>query len=749
MMNSFEALQYPFSFWWTYIICMSFVFSAEIGTKALSFSGKEYASFQKSAIFWGPILALFIYLESQSEKVAMKDPLVIIALGFLVIPLFIAHRAKAWKKEVSFLPPAEIYWYLSRGEWHLSVAIRELEKKKGYRFNEEMIKTLQAALGFQRCKTLKDIETACMVLEEIKEFPAEIDYFVFFEKRIPQLSNVKDALLSIDSIDGIEGRRDLLSHQKRNLEVLLQNVQEELFEPFKDIWERGLKKSIGIIEAEIKRLQNFPALSIDLKNKDSSVSAEAQNLYFEVHNKANKLALDASINSLEVVEGPIYLADTPRKKIAVIESDAVKEISWPMRAKANGKAIVRGSFTFSDRAGENYLMDFSFPVTVKKRSTQFKEIKNPYTVGQPLKGDDPHYFGREDAYDFIDKNITAPGNGHIIVYGLRRTGKTSILHRIESKGFTDQRLVPVTLGIQGIADEKDFFYSLSTGIKEKLSLSSGAAVENFGSFRQFIKEIKPELGERTIVLMIDELEVLQTKVKDDRISRTFFSNLRHLMQHETKLVFLFCSIHKPEEMSVDDWSIFSNTVTNLKISRLKRNEALRLIEEPVKGQLNYDDLAVEHILKMTAGQPYLVQLICRTLVNNLNENKKRNAVLIDDVDEAVGNIIANDQDCFSRGIWQEATLLERLVLSSIAEELRLKQLERAGPGAVYERIQTVTPKFAGRHVLGALEKLADREILAEKDEHYSFPVSLLHKWISTRCPLRKVREKIQLKVKMS
>jgi len=121
---------------------------------------------------------------------------------------------------------------------------------------------------------------------------------------------------------------------------------------------------------------------------------------------------------------------------------------------------------------------------------------------------------------------------------------------------------------------------------------------------------------------------------------------------------------------------------------------------------------------------------------------KKNDALIDNVDEAVENIIANDQDCFSQSIWQGSTLLERLVLSSIAEELTLKQLELTSLDPVYDRIKTVTQKFARKDLLGALDKLAAKEILAEKNERYSFPVNLLRKWIPTRWPLRKVRDEI-------
>jgi len=41
----------------------------------------------------------------------------------------------------------------------------------------------------------------------------------------------------------------------------------------------------------------------------------------------------------------------------------------------------------------------------------------------------------------------------------------------------------------------------------------------------------------------------------------------------------------------------------LRLSYLDKNDAVRLITEPVKNQLYYDRQAVELILKMTNGQP--------------------------------------------------------------------------------------------------------------------------------------------------
>jgi hypothetical protein len=620
---------------------------------------------------------------------------------------------------------------------------KEMEKQEGYRFNKEMIKTFQAVHGLLKSGNLNDISAACTFLEGIKELPGKIKYFSFIEMMAPKLKKVKGTFQKIDTIERMESRRSILSDQKQNIEALLKEVEEkDLFEPLKHIWASGLKRCVEIIEKEVKLLQGAAVLSIDLKNKSILASEEERNLYFEISNKGNELAIDVSIRlkkDIPIIEFP----GSTYQGIAVVESGTVKEISFPVNAQIPGKTTVKGTLTFSDRAMEGKKVDFSFPVTILKKSAEFKEIKNPYIVGQPLKGDALLFFGREDAYEFIDNNILASGAHHTIVcHGLRRTGKTSLLYRIGTQGLTDKRLVPINIDMQGIDDEKDFYYTLSNAVVEKLSLYSASPVKNFNQFKRFLKDIKPGLNERIIVLMVDEFEELQMRVEEKKISKSVFSNIRHLMQHEEKLIFLFCGTHQLEEMSADYWSIFFNTAIYFRISHLKREDAIRLIKEPVKNQLTYDDLAVEQILKMTNGQPYLTQLICRTLVNDLNENKKRNDALIDDVDDVVEHIINEGKEHFSQHIWDESSQLEHLILSAAAEELTHKQLDHVGPDAIFDKIKPLLPDFSRKQSMEALDKLVSKEILAERNLRYWFPVNLLRKWIAARYPLRKVREEI-------
>lgn len=120
------------------------------------------------------------------------------------------------------------------------------------------------------------------------------------------------------------------------------------------------------------------------------------------------------------------------------------------------------------------------------------------------------------------------------------------------------------------------------------------------------REIKLLQGSAVLSIDLRNREILASgdhhTIVCHGLRRTGKTSLLYHMQHEEKLILLFCGTHKLEEMSADYWSIFFNTAIYYRLSHLHYRDALRLIKEPVKGQLAYDDLAVEQIMKMTGGQ---------------------------------------------------------------------------------------------------------------------------------------------------
>ncbi|NIV32327.1 MAG: hypothetical protein GWN58_23650, partial [Anaerolineae bacterium] len=88
----------------------------------------------------------------------------------------------------------------------------------------------------------------------------------------------------------------------------------------------------------------------------------------------------------------------------------------------------------------------------------------PYVTGTPLRSGEM-FVGRQDVFEFVQEHLLgAYQNNVIVLHGQRRTGKTSILYRLQQL-LVDTH-VAVLVDMQGLAARgtADFLYALSDDI---------------------------------------------------------------------------------------------------------------------------------------------------------------------------------------------------------------------------------------------------------------------------------------------
>jgi hypothetical protein len=368
----------------------------------------------------------------------------------------------------------------------------------------------------------------------------------------------------------------------------------------------------------------------------------------------------------------------------------------------------------------------------------FQPIANPYIVGNPIR--DPHmFFGREDDFAYVKKKFSATKEGGMIVLcGARRSGKTSILFQITG-GRLGTGFLPVLIDMQSMAikDDRDFLGKLGEEIiaavdgKDHLEGFQRQLQHNpFAAAEELVKSINREQEDRNLILMFDEYELFETNIDSGTISTQILLLLANLIEHKRVFV-IFTGSDNLEARNKPYWEVFLSKALHRRISFLSKADTLRLILEPLKGVVRYCVGIPEKLFDLTAGQPFYTQVLCQSIVDRLNEDRRYD-VVSSDVDEVVSEIIENPlpQMIFN---WNTLTALEKTSLSVIAEIGRDVSTPTAPKDIIrYLQKEKVGYRLDPGELNKALESLFHCDLL-HKDgtrEIYSFKMDLWRLWVT-------------------
>ena len=340
---------------------------------------------------------------------------------------------------------------------------------------------------------------------------------------------------------------------------------------------------------------------------------------------------------------------------------------------------------------------------------------NPYIVGNPIRTE-TMFYGREDDFRYVQTKLDSANQGVVIVFcGERRVGKSSILYQVLN-GRLGKRFVPVFVDMQEmvIASDSEFFARVSRLISEAVSASYNNASVNrakaaaapgvpdrqrypamapvntgtsgsplkeaaavtvpsfagrnpYPVFLDFLEEVLRSLVDRTLLILVDEYELMESKVDDGKLSQELFTFLAGLMDNKERLALIFTGSRRLEERDKKYWRELLRRSLFRKVGFLSDNDAVRLIVEPVAGRVVYGKGVVELIYRLTAGQPFYTQVICQNIVDYLNENR-RNWIVVKDLKDIIDDIVDNPlpQMIYT---WEGLSDDEKIALSLLAESL--------------------------------------------------------------------------------
>ncbi len=290
---------------------------------------------------------------------------------------------------------------------------------------------------------------------------------------------------------------------------------------------------------------------------------------------------------------------------------------------------------------------------------------NPYIAGAPIRNEEM-FFGRQFLLERILRTLP---NNSLMVYGPRRIGKTSLQFQLQrllkESQDPEYHFVPVFIDLQGIAEEF-FFAHLIEEIREQLGPAIAEAVPApvhraaYG-YREFANDLRSVFGilqnqqaekghagkKVRLVFLVDEVDEL------NRYSERTNQRLRAIFMKtfsETLVAVLTGSnIRKEWESESSPWYNFFEQVP---MPELTRDEAMALMQRPVKGFFKFEPEAAERIWQMSNGRPFVIQKFCVRLVNLAIERRRRRLTASDV--EAISTEVLQDTTGQTRAMMAEA-----------------------------------------------------------------------------------------------
>lgn len=530
------------------------------------------------------------------------------------------------------------------------------------------------------------------------------------------------------------------------------------------------KKSILKLESE--RIESYiPRLSISVDPQVYHREKTLVSINVVIHNTGQATTDNYSLK-LELMDneqGVLKIIDEVNFNHELLVDDhQYYRYQAEISADHKGSLFFRVVPTFSYQGTINIQDAFEFTISPEDSfDLNVEDIKWNY-----LNIPDKHMFkGRERDISKISNHIQSPERSlSYILYGLTRTGKTSILKYLKSELYglsiiasgRTCYLCPIRWDFDQAAAQnnaKDLWrYFINTTIIEDISTLRESAT-TYATLPLMNKIDNPRfkhLGEILNlihsnhfypVFLIDEFSYIINMINKKFIDSSFLAQLRTYAL-EGKASFIFTGTYDINNLVTDPkfgiTGQFANVI-KMKVSKINNQAAAELIHA-MGDKLQFTELAVKYILELSFCIPYFIQIICYHCAKYALETRIT-YIGYPEVEEVV-KVLTGEEDNDSE------SMIQRLESERFSNNL----LSSADPPETSALLATIahsnypyTPyheiiRIWGEHkikefqsvVAQTLDTLVDKEILLRKEDegefYFKISVGLFERWLRKEIP---------------
>jgi type I restriction enzyme M protein len=387
------------------------------------------------------------------------------------------------------------------------------------------------------------------------------------------------------------------------------------------------------------------------------------------------------------------------------------------------------------------------------------------------------FFGRETVVNSVQRHLANRAHRNVILLeGNRRAGKSSILVQLERPEVLPDWVIarcdfqgaagdPVRAGIpteqvfshlaQQIA-EAGLRYGLNLwppiqtpyDPKKPYRLEFRRAFAKalqefpaFEAFKEFLEAVIEAIAPRRLLLMLDEFDRIQEGIDSGVTSSQVPQNIRFILNNYPAVTAILTGSRRMTQMRKEYWSVLFGLGSKIEVTAIDRDEARRLVTEPVAGRLIYPPSVVDRIVDLCACQPFLIQQLCSQVFDR-SAKSKQVSVSLELVAEAANDLVSGLEHF--EAFWDFSgserarfilCIVHRLCQGSDGAPVTLPMIE--------DELERARVKIKRDELVGdELKKLIELELIRmEKDGQYRLAVPLLALWISRNKDFEDQRER--------
>ncbi len=345
-------------------------------------------------------------------------------------------------------------------------------------------------------------------------------------------------------------------------------------------------------------------------------------------------------------------AENRVRDLGVLRPDETKELTFKFvvaspgisaapSAKATATVLVYGS-------EDAPLLQRRFVINVGKEYP-YRHALSPYVYGKCLTSLDLIKGRERETTEILDTLRGQHDDNFVVIYGMRRIGKSSLLQKLSLDVRARRRYVPVHLDLEHYLKSKDtsvtFLEKLAEGIqrdipdrraKEVRPPAGATDARIFPEFEKYLRAVADRLApEKRLLLLFDEFQMLFTRSMAEQM-QDVIKSLRHWIQF-LPISFVAAGTPELQDATIGPEQRLFQLGVPIKVGPLDEIAARDLIREPVAQTFYVTPRAVDAIVNDCKGLPNLIQAVCVGLFNNVKASEKTVATF-DDAERALDQV---------------------------------------------------------------------------------------------------------------